>query len=246
MLQVKWIKLSTDIFNNRKIHQIEKMPDGDALIVIWLKLLILAGSINDCGLVYFTKDLPYTDQLLATEFDRPLATIQLALATFQSFGMIDIVDNVIAVSNWEKYQNAEGLDKIREQTKARVARYRANQKVLADCNVTSNVTVTQCNATDIEEDKEGEIDKELDIKSNKRTRFVKPTVEEVAEYCKERGNNIDPEHFVDYYDGNGWKVGRNSMKDWKATVRTWEKNGYSNIGNTKKAERKEREFIPSF
>jgi len=57
-----------------------------------------------------------------------------------------------------------------------------------------------------------------------RTRFVKPTLEEVAAYCKERGNTIDPERFMDYYNGNGWKVGRNPMKDWKATVRNWERN----------------------
>lgn len=60
-------------------------------------------------------------------------------------------------------------------------------------------------------------------------RFIKPTVEEVRAYCRERNNNVDAERFVDYYEANGWKVGKNPMKDWKATVRTWEKNGYSNF-----------------
>lgn len=59
-------------------------------------------------------------------------------------------------------------------------------------------------------------------------RFTPPTVEEVAEYCRERQNSVDPAHFVDYYTANDWKVGRNKMKDWKAAVRTWERNGYSN------------------
>ena len=76
-MDVKWIQLSTDVFNNRKIKQLEQMPDGDALIIIWFKILVLAAEINDYGLVYFTKDLPYTDQLLATQFNKPLATIQL-------------------------------------------------------------------------------------------------------------------------------------------------------------------------
>ena len=53
--------------------------------------------------------------------------------------------------------------------------------------------------------------------------FRKPTVEEVREYCESRDNGIDAEAFIDYYEANGWKVGRNSMKDWKATVRTWER-----------------------
>ena len=58
-------------------------------------------------------------------------------------------------------------------------------------------------------------------------RFSEPTVEEVSAYCRERGNNIDPQRFVDYYTSNGWMVGRNKMKDWKAAVRTWEKKEYS-------------------
>jgi len=54
--------------------------------------------------------------------------------------------------------------------------------------------------------------------------FKKPTIEEIKDYCLERKNNIDAESFYDYYEANGWKVGRNPMKDWKATVRYWEKN----------------------
>ena len=159
MKDIKWIKLDTNLFDNRKIKAIEAMPDGDALVVIWLKLLILAGIVNDGGCVYFTKDLPFTDQLLATQFNRPLATVQLALATFQRFGMIEIVDDMILVSNWEKYQNVDSLDAIREKTRIRVANYRRKQKLLLS-NVTSNVTVTERNAIDKEEDKEKDIKKE--------------------------------------------------------------------------------------
>lgn len=57
----------------------------------------------------------------------------------------------------------------------------------------------------------------------KATRFVRPTVQEVADYCRERGNQVDAQRFVDYYTANGWRVGKNPMKDWKAAVRTWEK-----------------------
>lgn len=149
MAEVKWIKLSTDIFNNRKIKQIERMPDGDALIVIWLKLLILAGTVNDGGMVYFTKDIPYTDQLLATEFDRPIATIQMALNIFEQFGMIEVTDSIIYVSNWEKYQSADKLEEIREQNRIRQANFRERRKALPS-NVTDNVTVTESNATDID------------------------------------------------------------------------------------------------
>ena len=155
MAEVKWIQITTDIFENRKIKQIEVLPEGDTIIVIWFKLLALAGNINDNGLVYFTKDLPYTDQMLATYFNRPLTTVQLALDIFQKFEMINITDNLLEVSNWEKYQNVEGLERIREQTRKRVAKHRELKKL--ECNVTCNATVTQSNAIDI--DKEKDIDK---------------------------------------------------------------------------------------
>ena len=90
MADVKWIKMATDIFDNRKIRQIECLPDGDAIIVIWMKLLCLAGNINDMGYVYFTKEIPYTEQMLATQFNKPLATVQLALRTFEQFRMIEV------------------------------------------------------------------------------------------------------------------------------------------------------------
>lgn len=124
MAEVKWIKIATDIFNNKKIRVIESMPEGDSIIVIWFKILMLAGNVNDDGYIYFTKDIPYTEQMLSTVFDRPLTTIQLALDTFVRFGMIEIINDIIHVSNWEKYQNIEGLEKVREQTRARVARHR--------------------------------------------------------------------------------------------------------------------------
>ena len=156
MSEIKWIKLQTDIFDNRKIKQLERLPDGDTLIVIWLKILVLAGTVNDGGLVYFTQDIPYTDQLLATEFNRPLPTVQLALKTFQQFGMIEIIDNLIHVSNWERYQNIEGLEKVREQNRLRQKRWYDKQKLLPEPNVIPNVSLTLSNAIDkeLEEEKD--------------------------------------------------------------------------------------------
>jgi predicted phage replisome organizer len=163
MADIKWIKLDVNVFNNRKVEQLEVMPDGDGLVVVWLKLLCLAGSVNDDGMVYFTPELPYTEEMLATQFHRPLPLIKLALRVFEQFGMITIIDSIIHISNWEKYQNVDRLQKIREQGRNRVARHREKQKRIpgkADCNVTCNATVTQCNATDIDRD----IDRDRDTK----------------------------------------------------------------------------------
>lgn len=159
MADVKWIKIRTDIFDNRKIRQLEVLPEGDSIIVIWYKLLCLAGSINDGGAVYFTKDIPYTEDMLATAFCRPINTIKLALRTFEKFEMIEIFEEIIYVSNWEKYQSIEGLEKIREQTRNRVQKHRENIRKNG-CNVTGNATVTLGNATDIDKELELEEDKE--------------------------------------------------------------------------------------
>jgi len=174
MSEVKWIKLDNDIFNNRKIKQIEKMPDGDSIIVIWLKLLTLAGHVNDGGFIYITKDIPYTDQLLANEFDRPLATIQMALEVFRNFGMVDLHSNILHVSNWEEYQNIEGMEKIREQNRLRKQNQRVRQK---QARLESHVTSRDSHATDIdiEKDIEKEIEKE-DILSDKLDSAVKEII----------------------------------------------------------------------
>ena len=140
MGEVKWIKLSTDLFNNRKIRQIESMKDGDAIIVIWLKLLILAGELNDGGMVYFLNGVPFTEEQLARHFERDRETMALALRTFEAFGMIEINDGIISICNWEKYQNVQELEKIREQNRIRQQRYRDNKK--------NNATITQRNDTD--------------------------------------------------------------------------------------------------
>lgn len=161
MAEVKWIKMATDIFDNRKIRQIECLPDGDAIIVIWVKLLCLAGSINDSGMIYFTKEIPYTDQMLATQFNRPMATIKLALTTFEQFGMVEVIDNILCISNWEKYQNVEGMERIREQNRIRQKNWYDRQKALP--NVRPNVSITSPNATDIDIEEEKEEERRIRI-----------------------------------------------------------------------------------
>lgn len=159
---VTWIKIVTDIFKNRKIKQIEKLPEADTILIIWVKTLCLAGELNSNGLLLLTKDVPYNLEMLANEYGRELSTVRMAFEIFEKFNMLKLVGSVYVICNWEKYQNIEGLDKIREQTRKRVAKYREKQKKLAlpeKSNVTSNDTLTYDNAIE----KEIEIDKEIYI-----------------------------------------------------------------------------------
>jgi predicted phage replisome organizer len=133
MSEVKWIKITTDIFNDEKMMLIESMPDSDSIIVIWFKLLSLAGKSNNGGLVMMSDKVPYTKDMLPILFRRKPTVVELALHTFVQFGMIEILDNdTILVSNWEKHQNVKGLDSIREQNKIRQQRYRDNKKILLE------------------------------------------------------------------------------------------------------------------
>ena len=151
MSEIKWIKITTDIFDDEKIYLIDALPDPDAILVIWFKILTLAGKHNSSGLLMMTDKVHYTDEMLATIFRRPLNTVRMALGVFEQFGMVEIIDGVITLPNWEKHQNIDGMEKIKEQTRNRVAKYRKKQKNLALGNVTGNATVTDGNA--LEEDK---------------------------------------------------------------------------------------------
>ncbi|VIW27074.1 gp19 [Streptococcus pneumoniae] len=172
MSEIKWIKITTDIFDDEKICLIDALPDPDAILVIWFKILTLAGKHNSNGLLMMTDKVHYTDEMLATIFRRPLNTVRMAIGVFEQFGMIEIIDGIISLPNWEKHQNVDGMEKIKEQTRNRVAKYRKKQKNLALGNVTGNVTVTDGNALEEDKDKnKNRLDKDknrLDKDKNKK------------------------------------------------------------------------------
>ena len=218
MADIKWIKITTDIFDDEKILLIESMPDADAIIVIWFKILVLAGKTNNCGLLTINDTIPYSDEMLATIFRRPLNTVRMALEVFEQFGMIDIINDTIAIPKWDKHQNIEGMDKIRRQNRERKRRQREREsQLLLDDNMSRDTSrdVTQQNKN---KNKDKDKDKEIN-----RGRFTPPTLSEVQDYISEKGYHIDAESFIDFYESKGWMVGKNKMKDWKAAVRTWEK-----------------------
>ena len=130
MADVKWIKITTDIFDDEKILMIESMPSADSIIVIWFKLLTFAGKQNNDGVFLMSNRIAYTDEMLASIFRRDVNTVRLALNAFEQFGMIEIIDNVITIPNWGKHQTLDVYEKKRARDRERVARKRAEQKAL--------------------------------------------------------------------------------------------------------------------
>lgn len=155
MAKVQWVKLSTDVFTDEKILLIQALPDGDMLLIIWMKLLCLAGKSNNSGIISITENIPYSDDQLAAVLNRPLNAVKLALATFKKLEMVTITCNgYIQLNNWEKHQNTGALERLKEQNKIRVKNYRERQKAVSQsCNVTQSLQVMQCNATDKDKSK---------------------------------------------------------------------------------------------
>ncbi|WP_285675732.1 phage replisome organizer N-terminal domain-containing protein [Staphylococcus aureus] len=164
MGEVSWIKLKVGMFDDSKIKYIEALPERDTIITIWVKLLTLSGKYNEQGYIMLSENLPYNEEMLANEFSRPINSIRLAIQTFETLGMIEKVNGVIKVTNWEKHQNIEGLEKIRAQNRLRKQKQRENNRKLLNGHVTSRDS--HATEEDKELDKELERDKEKDIDKN--------------------------------------------------------------------------------
>ena len=192
MPEVKWVKLTTDMFDNRKIKHLRRLPEGNNIVLIWVMLLTMAGRCNSGGMIFLTENIPYTPKMLADELDFEENTVLLALDALEKLDMIMTDNGVFTIAGWEEYQNIEGMDKIREQTRKRVAKCR-ERKMLSQGNVTCNATVTVGNA--IEEEREEDKEKEIHSFVLSREREELPGEE-----------LIPPEHRRRYLGGIGKNV----------------------------------------
>lgn len=169
---VKWIKITTDMFDNRKIKHLRRLPDGNNIVLIWVMLLTMAGRCNAGGMIFLTENIPYTPKMLADELDFEENTVQLALKALENFNMIVCNNGYFAIAGWEEHQNEESLAKIREQNRLRKQRQRENQKLLDDMSRDSHVTQRDSHATDKEEDKEKDKEEEVLPKGNTKKKPV--------------------------------------------------------------------------
>lgn len=157
MAGVKWIKIATDIFDDEKILLIEALPDAYAIITVWFKLLCLAGKKNNGGVFLMNDKIPYTDKMLATIFRMNESTVKLALNAFEQFKMIEIVEGIITIPNWNKHQTLDAYERKKERDRLYQEERRAKQRALIEKSSdksserTSYVAVSDI---DKEEDKE--------------------------------------------------------------------------------------------
>ena len=238
MSDVKWIKITTDIFDDEKIYLIEQMPDADSLIVIWFKLLCLAGKQNNSGVFLLNNRIPYTEKMLATIFRRKESTVQLALQTFEQLGMVELVDGVITIPNWSKHQSLDKLEKQKAYMREYMKNRREEQRLIAESKTNCK---TNCKTNVSAPDKKRE-EEELDIDKREETPYQAvialyheicvsfPQVRSLSDArrkaIKARLNTYTIEQFREMFgkaEASDFLKGRNN-RNWSATF-DWMMNG---------------------
>jgi predicted phage replisome organizer len=180
MAEVKWVKLTTDMFDNRKVKHLRRLPEGNNIVLIWVMLLTMAGRCNSGGMIFLTENIPYTPKMLADELDFEENTVILALQVLEQLDMIVTDNGFFTIAGWEEYQNTERLAEIREYNRLAQQKSRAKKKLLqgVNDNVNDKSMTSQC-CHDIEEEKEEEGEKE---KEKEYQSFIHTATEAEPEY----------------------------------------------------------------
>ena len=213
-----WLKLKEDFFSDDTIEFLEDQENGKEYCLFYLKLCLKALRnngvlIRSVGEVLIPYDAKKLAEITRTNYD----TVVRAMQLFREIGLVQILDN------GEIY-----LTQLAEMVGSETDKAAAMRRLRANNAASNNVTpmLPKCyTEIELEKEKEIELEKEQEEKEKGKPakRFTPPTLEDVQLYCNEKGYNIEASRFIDYYTSNGWKVGKNSMKDWKAAVRTWER-----------------------
>lgn len=227
MADVKWIKIATDIFDDEKIMLIEASGDDCyAIITVWFKLLCLAGKQNNGGIFMLNDKIAYNEEMLATIFRMKSTTIRKALDMFEQFGMIERVEGVVSIPNWNKHQSLDKLEQLKIKNREYVRKYREKQKVKSYSKLTCKENVSECKP--LEED----IDKEIRNKNKKEDTTTSssrlsdkatttPTLNEIEDYIKEKNYKVNAKKFFEVNEARGWKIANNEIKSWKYLLAVW-------------------------
>lgn len=224
-----YLRLKDNFFDSDELKILESMKDGYLYSNILLKLYL--RSLKNDGKLVVNERIPYNSEMLASVTGHQVGTVKQALSMFKELGLIEVLENgAIYMLDIQNFIGKGSTEADRQRLyDRRISEERKQNKLTQSRNLEE---ICKKSTPEIEIELEKEIEKEIEIHSSaknttpKRKRFEKPTLSQITQYCLERNNNINAEQFYDYYESNGWKVGKNSMKDWKAAVRTWERSEY--------------------
>ena len=223
-----YLRLKDNFFDSDELKILESMKDGYLYSNILLKLYL--RSLKNDGKLVVNDRIPYNAEMLASVTGHQVGTIKQALSMFKELGLIEILENgAIYMLDIQNFIGKGSTEADRQRLYDRRISEERKQKKLTQSRNLEEILKKSTPEIEIELEKEIEKEKEIDSSAStttKRKRFEKPTLSEIKEYCIERGNKVDAQHFFDYYESNGWRVGKNSMKNWQAAVRTWERSEY--------------------
>jgi predicted phage replisome organizer len=233
-----WLKLQENFFEDDTIDFIEGQENGEKYVLFYLKLCLKALK-NEGKLIRYVGEmlLPYDDVGIAKLTRTDIDVVRSALLLFSRIGLIKKMDS------GEIY-----LTQLNEMvgTETQKAKYMRQRRLEQKSNIVTPL-LPEC-YTDIELDTDKELKKDCSYNAEQQgikqssmvlqqQPFQKPTIKEIADYCSERKNKIDPAYFFDYYETKGWKVGKQKMTDWKACIRNWERK------DPAEAPKEEKEYI---
>nr|DAK46777.1 MAG TPA: DnaD like replication protein [Caudoviricetes sp.] len=224
-----YLRLKDNFFDSDELKILESMKDGYLYSNILLKLYL--RSLKNDGKLVVNDRIPYNAEMLASVTGHQVGTIKQALSMFKELGLIEILENgAIYMLDIQNFIGKGSTEADRQRIYDRRISDERKQRKLTQSRNLEEIFEKSTPEIEIEIEKDIEIEKEIHSSAKstttKRKRFEKPTLSEIKEYCIERNNNVDAQHFYDYYESNGWKVGKNSMKNWQAAVRTWERSEY--------------------
>lgn len=229
MADVKWIKITTDIFDDDKILLIESMPDADSILSIWFKLLTLAGKQNNSGVFMIGGKIPYTEAMFATIFRRDESIVHLAFETFIGFGMLEKNNGVFSIPNWGKHQSLDQMERNNEYMKSYMKKYREKQKNLSSggCKTNSKLNVNingKPNVKGAEKKREEEI-REEEIRGEEEEEIftpAPPSLPQITDYVKNNSLSVNPNRFFAYYNERDWKTPKGNPVDWESKIQEWD------------------------
>ena len=234
-----WLKLEKDFFKRHDIRIVEAMPNGKDYILFYLKLL--CESTSHDGNLRFSETIPYDIQMLSVVTNTNVDIAEKSIRIFTELGMMETLDDGTIYMNEINKMLGYETDWARKKREQR-----DNRENVPLVSPPCPPNVRQEKEIDIEIDKkeeEKEIHKE---KEKKKGKFVKPTLEEVKEYCEKRKNNIDPEMFYNFYESKNWMIGKNKVSNWKACVITWERNRVNGNPNPNKTVKETPEWFDEY
>lgn len=254
MSKIKWIKISTDMFDDEKIRLILSLPEGKEIFYIWMRLLTQAGKKNENGDIFLIEGKPFDEKMLANIFQEPVDAVKNALNVLCEFAMVEILpDKKIRIVNWKKHQNVEGMEKVREQNRNRVQRKREKDKqalddldkhvtLQNDNDVVCNVTVTEQRESkreeeereiDLDIDREGEIEREEDTLSAQVLAHYEKITGTKNIFSQSQLKDLIYEHGVRYCTlaiDKALKKNKQSIKYVDGILKNWKLEGYPILG----------------